>query len=161
MSIYLGDNNITGGFTTEEKKQFNNSINLINEQLDDKVNKTDITTTINSTSTDTQIPSAKSVYNNTLMLELPPINSDYNIDTTRKYVMAHINPTDNGDIGTYPTEVEWGSLIQLPVGNFRSQILISEQGMYYRIMKSGIWQPWYKVNATKVTDTTTYPKKTI
>ena len=39
MPIYLGDNNITGGFTTEEKKQFNNSINLINEQLDDKVNK--------------------------------------------------------------------------------------------------------------------------
>ena len=34
MSIYLGDNNITGGFTAEEKKQFNNSINLINEQLD-------------------------------------------------------------------------------------------------------------------------------
>ena len=61
MSIYLGGNNITGGFTTEEKKQFNNSINLINEQLDDKVNKTDITTTINSTSSDTQIPTAKSV----------------------------------------------------------------------------------------------------
>ena len=39
MPIYLDGNNITGGFTTEEKKQFNNSINLINEQLDDKVNK--------------------------------------------------------------------------------------------------------------------------
>ena len=75
--------------------------------------------------------------------------------------MTHINPTSNGDIGTYPTEVEWGSLIQLPVGNYRSQILISMQGMYYRIMKSGTWQPWYKVNATEVTDTTTYPKKTI
>ena len=34
MPIYLGNNNITGGFTTAEKKQFNNSINLINEQLD-------------------------------------------------------------------------------------------------------------------------------
>ena len=34
MPIYLGDNNITGGFTTAEKNQFNNSINLINEQLD-------------------------------------------------------------------------------------------------------------------------------
>ena len=34
MSIYIGDKNITGGFTTEEKNQFNNSINLINEQLD-------------------------------------------------------------------------------------------------------------------------------
>ena len=60
MSIYLGDNNITGGFTTEEKKQFNNSINLINEQLDDKVNKTDIidkTDIVDTlTSTDTDKP---------------------------------------------------------------------------------------------------------
>ena len=38
MSIYLGNNNITGGFTTAEKKQFNNSINLINEQLNDLAN---------------------------------------------------------------------------------------------------------------------------
>ena len=34
MSIYIGGKNITGGFTTEEKKYFNNSINSINEQLD-------------------------------------------------------------------------------------------------------------------------------
>ena len=33
MSIYLGGNNITGGFTTAEKNQFNNSINLINEKI--------------------------------------------------------------------------------------------------------------------------------
>ena len=39
MSIYLGDNNITGGFTTAEKKQFNNSINSINEQLEHKANE--------------------------------------------------------------------------------------------------------------------------
>ena len=44
MSIYLGDNNITGGFTAEEKKQFNNSINLINEQLDKKANASDVPT---------------------------------------------------------------------------------------------------------------------
>ena len=42
MPIYLGNNNITGGFTTEEKKQFNNSINLINEQLDTKANESDL-----------------------------------------------------------------------------------------------------------------------
>ena len=42
MAIYLGSNNITGGFTTEEKKQFNNSINLINEQLDNKANELDL-----------------------------------------------------------------------------------------------------------------------
>ena len=42
MSIYLGDNNITGGFTAEEKKQFNNSINLINEQLDASIRLAEI-----------------------------------------------------------------------------------------------------------------------
>ena len=44
MPIYLGDNNITGGFTAEEKKQFNNSINLINEQMQTKTDKS-LTTT--------------------------------------------------------------------------------------------------------------------
>ena len=127
---------------------------------DEVVKKTSLVTTIDSSSTHTQVPSAKSVYDNTLMLELPEVNSDYNIDITRKYIMTHVNPTENGDHGTYPTEVKWGALIQLPVGNYRSQILISMQGMYYRIMKSGIWQPWYKVNATEVRDTTTYPKET-
>ena len=42
MPIYLGGNNITGGFTTEEKRQFNNSINLINEQMNTKANKEDL-----------------------------------------------------------------------------------------------------------------------
>ena len=44
MSIYLGDNNITGGFTTAEKNQFNNSINLINEQMQTKTDD-NLTTT--------------------------------------------------------------------------------------------------------------------
>ena len=94
------------------------------------------------------------------MYETRPSNSNYNIDTIKDYVATHVNPNSNGDIGTYPTEFNWGSLIQLPVGNYRTQILISQQGMYYRIMISGEWQPWYKVNATEVTDTTTYPKET-
>ena len=42
MSIYIGGNNITGGFTNEEKKQFNDSIKSINEQLDTKANKNSI-----------------------------------------------------------------------------------------------------------------------
>ena len=33
MPIYLGDNNITGGFTTAEKNQFNNSINELKTGL--------------------------------------------------------------------------------------------------------------------------------
>ena len=150
-------NNIKSDFTTHKD---DTDIHTSADEKASYVKKTSITTTINSTSTHTQVPSAKSVYDNTLMLELPEVNSGYNIDITRKYIMTHVNPTENGDHGTYPTEVKWGALIQLPVGNYRSQILISMQGMYYRIMKSGIWQPWYKVNATEVRDTTTYPKET-
>ena len=44
MPIYMGGKNITGGFTTEEKKQFNDSINSINEQLDNKANEVDLKT---------------------------------------------------------------------------------------------------------------------
>ena len=38
----------------------------VNAELNKKINKTDITTTINSTSTDTQVPSAKTAYDNSL-----------------------------------------------------------------------------------------------
>ena len=44
MPIFVGGNNITGGFTTEEKNYFNNSIDLIKEQLDNKANKSDVDT---------------------------------------------------------------------------------------------------------------------
>ena len=44
MPIYLDGNNITGGFTAEEKKQFNNSIKLINEQMQTKTDN-NLTTT--------------------------------------------------------------------------------------------------------------------
>ena len=42
MSIYIGGNNITGGFTTKEKKQFNESIDSIKEQLDNKATKNEL-----------------------------------------------------------------------------------------------------------------------
>ena len=126
---------------------------------DEVVKKTDITTTIDSTSTDTQVPSAKSIYDNILMYEIHPVNSDYNIDTIKNYTMTHVN-VNSGCTGTYPAEFAWGTFLQLPAQDYRAQILISKEGMYYRIMSGGKWQPWYKVNATEVTNTTTYPKQT-
>ena len=127
---------------------------------DEVVKKTDITTTINSTSTDDVVPTSKAVYENTITSGLHSENSNYNIDTINNYATTHVNPTDNGDMGTYPAEFEWGTFLQLPAKDYRSQILISTKGMYYRIMNGEKWQPWYKVNATEVTDTTTYPKET-
>lgn len=94
------------------------------------------------------------------MYETRPSNSNYNIDTIKDYVATHVNPNSNGDIGTYPTEFKCGTFLQLPAKDYRSQILISPQGMYYRIMIGGKWESWFKVNATEVTDTTTYPKET-
>ena len=127
---------------------------------DNKVDKKNITTKIDSTSTDAQVPSAKSVYDNTITTGLHPEKPNYNIDTIKNYATTHVHPNSNGDIGTYPAEFDWGTFLQLPARDYRSQILISMKGMYYRIMKGGEWQPWYKVNATEVTDTTTYPKET-
>lgn len=128
--------------------------------LNSKVDKSSIATTIDNTSTYDTVASAKAVYDSTITCNLHLENSDYNIDTVENYVATHVNPTNNGDFGTYPTEFEWGTFLQLPARGYRSQILISTQGMYYRIMIGGKWQTWYKVNTTKVTDTTTYPKET-
>ena len=77
MSIYLGDNNITGGFTAEEKKQFNNSINLINEQLDDKVNKTDIVDTLTSTDTDKPLSANQGMLLKSMIVTLPGVVLPY------------------------------------------------------------------------------------
>lgn len=51
----------------------------ISADLDNKINKTDITATIDSTSTDTQVPSAKSVY-----------------DTTSKFLRTYTSITELG-----------------------------------------------------------------
>ena len=53
LTTHTGDTDIH--ITSAERTKWN--------EVDKKVNKTDITTTIDSTSTDTQVPSAKSVYN--------------------------------------------------------------------------------------------------
>ena len=42
MPIYIGGNNITGGFTTKEKNYFNESIDSINEQLETKANEKEL-----------------------------------------------------------------------------------------------------------------------
>ena len=128
--------------------------------LNNKVDKTSIITTFDNTAIDEQIFSAKAVYDNTITCELHHDNSDYNIDTLENYVATHVHPATNGETGTFPTEFDWGTFIQFPAKDYRTQILISTQGMYYRIMKGGKWQPWYKVNATEITDTTVYPKET-
>ena len=150
LSNHITDTDIH--VTTSDKEKWN--------KVDNKVDKTDITTTIDSTSTNNEVVGAKAVYDfNINNIFNVSASIGFNIDTYKKPFIAHVNH-NSGVIGTFPTEVEWGSIIQLPASGYRAQILITEQGMYYRIMHDEEWKPWYKVNATEVTDTTTYPKET-
>ena len=125
-----------------------------------KVDKTNIATSIDSTSTNNEVVGAKAFYdfniNNIFNVEA---NIGFNIDTYEQPFIAHVN-NNSRVLGTFPTEVTWGAIIQLPAKGYRAQMLITVQGMYYRIMNSWTWKPWYKVNATQVTDETTYPKQT-
>ena len=137
------------------------STNGLQVELDKKVDKGNIVTTIDSTSTNNEVVGAKAFYdfniNNMLNINA---HAGFNIDTYEQPFIAHVNPIYNGVLGTFPNEIEWGSIIQLPAQGYRAQMLITEQGMYYRIMHSGKWLPWYKVNATQVSNTTTFPKET-
>ena len=125
-----------------------------------KVDKTNIATSIDSTSTNNEVIGAKAFYdfniNNIFNVEA---NIGFNIDTYEQPFIAHVN-NNSRVLGTFPTEVTWGAIIQLPAQGYRAQMLITMKGMYYRIMNSWTWKPWYKVNATQVTDETTYPKQT-
>ena len=110
MPIYLGNNNITGGFTAEEKKQFNNSINLINEQLDDKVNKTDIidkTDIVDTlTSTDTDKPLSAN-QGKVLKTELDKTNAKLGEKADKSYVDDKANETISN-----PTELDTDKYIK-------------------------------------------------
>ena len=138
--------------TTSERTKWN--------EVDNKVDKTNIATSIDSTSTNNEVVGAKAFYDFNIdnMLNVQA-NMGFNIDTYQQPFIAHVN-NNSRVLGTFPTEVTWGAIIQLPAQGYRAQMLITEQGMYYRIMNSWTWKPWYKVNATQVTDETTYPKQT-
>ena len=62
LTRVAGGNIIDDGSVSSSKVW---SSKKVSDELNKKVNKTDITTTIDSTSTDTQVPSAKSVYDTT------------------------------------------------------------------------------------------------
>ena len=62
LTRVAGGNIIDDGSVSSSKVW---SSRKVSDELNKKVNKTDITTTIDSTSTDTQVPSAKSVYDTT------------------------------------------------------------------------------------------------
>ena len=132
------------------------SAKSVYDELGKKVDKTNIATSIDSTSTNNEVVGAKAFYDfNINNIFNVTANIGFNIDTYEKPFIAHVN-NNSRVTGTFPTEVTWGSIIQLPAQGYRSQMLITTKGMYYRIMNNWTWSSWCKINATQVTDETKY-----
>ena len=112
-----------------------------------------ITTTIDSTSTDTQIPSAKAIYNmsGVKFFTEEEINS-YGNST---FLSGIVDKTTAATV--IPNAVDYYNLIKLPWdGKFNSQIWISacgRQDAYIRYTKiEGVWDTPKKICTTKVAD---------
>ena len=134
MPIYLGDNNITGGFTAEEKKQFNNSINLIN---DTKLNKTDANK-LNCVTID-----------NVSLKEY--ILTNFTETQKTYYLIAKTTCTDLPKASNFYITVETPGLYTYKV---TAKELNDSSGIYvctYRTISSS-WTKWEKVCTTTVAD---------
>lgn len=134
------------------------SAKVVNSELDKKANddevvkKTDIVTIIDNTSTDEQIPSALTVFNEiSKLLECKEYTKDLDIDTYEKPFTAHVN-SNSGVLGTFPNGFTWGTIIQLPAKDYRCQMFISQNKMYYRTMNNKVWGNWIRVCTTNIND---------
>ena len=76
VTTHTSDTNIH--ITTAERTKWN--------EVDNKVNKTDIVTSIDNTSTDTQVPSAKSVYDKVESIVIKQISTSSDSDTIENYL---------------------------------------------------------------------------
>ena len=127
------------------------------------VKKTDITTTINSASTDKQIPSAKAVYDNIQNIKLPMIKYD-----TTKDLLEQIKTTFDGKDRSFSFKILNATIDTNSVpenGNFQG-IVYGEYGRYFTIMMTcvdysvmytgivfdGNFLGWRKVCTTSVKD---------
>lgn len=116
------------------------------------VKKTSITTTIDVSSTNEQIPSALTVFNViSKLLECKENTKDLDIDIYEEPFTAHVN-SNSGVLGTFPNGVIWGTIIQLPAKGYRCQMFLSQNKMYYRTMSNKVWGNWIEVCTTKVND---------
>ena len=103
----------------------------LNTNLDDKVNKASITTTIDSSSTDSEIATAKSVYDNIQNIKLPMIKYD-----TTKDLLEQIKTTFDGKDRSFSFKILNATIGTNSVpenGNFQG-IVYGEYGKYFTIM---------------------------
>ena len=141
--------NIKSDFTTHKNDA---DIHTSADEKASYVKKTDITTTIDETSTDDEIPSALTVFNViSKLLECKENTKDLDIDIYEEPFTAHVN-SNSGVLGTFPNGVIWGTIIQLPAKGYRCQMFLSQNKMYYRTMNNKVWGNWIEVCTTKVND---------
>ena len=123
----------------------------VNTGLNNKVNKTDITTTINSTSTDEQVPSARIVVDElglkaNKMVMKPSQNVDDLVDEGSYYVLEARNAPDG-----------YGWIDVLANNNYTIQLfypsITANCEMYIRRRQAGgAWSPWKRLCTTTVAD---------
>ena len=93
--------------TTSDKTKWN--------EVDNKVNKTDITTTINSSSTDTQVPSAKSVWDNMRNKNtMQPSGTMAKYSTVFDWAVNNAGATclyEGNNLADCPLKNTWGTLV--------------------------------------------------
>lgn len=141
--------NIKSDFTTHKNDA---DIHTSADEKASYVKKTDITTTIDGTSTDDEVPSALTVFNAiSKLLECKENTKDLDIDIYEEPFTAHVN-SNSGVLGTFPNGVIWGTIIQLPAKNYRCQMFLAINKMYYRTMNNKVWGNWIEVCSTKVKD---------
>ena len=141
--------NIKSDFTTHKNDA---DIHTSATEKASYVKKTDITTTIDGTSTDDTVPSALTVFNAiSKLLECKGNTKDLDIDIYEEPFTAHVN-SNSGVLGTFPNGVIWGTIIQLPAKGYRCQMFLSQNKMYYRTMNNKVWGNWIEVCTTKVND---------
>ena len=132
--------------------------------------ETDIVTTINNLSTDTQIPSAKAIYNKSknkinevlsggdIIAYADTITNETATDTVR-FMNATNSPYGVNDVNNdfYYT------IYNISDDNFKRIVAydIRKNDMYMIMKKDGVWSPWEKIVTTKVADVplTTLPLK--
>ena len=141
--------NYDAAYTHSQTTHFDGDYN----NLTNKPTIPTVTTTIDSTSTDTQIPSAKAIYNMSGVKYFT--EEEINSYGNSTFLSGIVNKTIAATI--IPNAVDYYNLIKLPWDSkFNSQIWISacgRQDAYIRHTKiEGVWDTPKKICTTKVAD---------
>lgn len=121
------------------------------------VKKTDISTSIDSTSTDDKVPSTKSVYTNILSLLRNQSMTEEKVNSNIETFYIGTIPSDVGQaIGLPITNGIYTKIINIPHGMYTIQLAwdIGKHNNIFMLRKcnNGVWGIWQKVCTTTVAD---------